>query len=91
MFIGSVLLYSLFTLLHNDTPYYTHIHTVLSRVFFIFVSILGRFFQKKPILHPKEVIFGNNKPRYLALFHEKKHKKKFVEKFVYSIYKSKKI
>ena len=40
MFIGSVLLYSLFTLLHNDTAYYNRFQAIC-QVFF------GNFFKNK--------------------------------------------
>jgi len=41
MFIGSVLLYSLFTLLHNDTDYYTRFFAVCQGLLEIFLN-LGR-------------------------------------------------
>ena len=42
-FIGSVLLFSLFTLLHNDAIYYLHKRCRLSRVFLIFIGFFYFF------------------------------------------------
>ena len=42
-FIGSVLLFSLFTLLHNDALYYIHKRCRLSRVFLIFIGFFYFF------------------------------------------------
>ena len=43
MFIGSVLLYSLFTLLHNDTDYYNLYEAFCQGLFQFFVKFFVKF------------------------------------------------